>query len=472
MKNGCIVCIVSAVLVCLSACGGGGNSGGGSGDDMLLDPRDGRFQANNYCQFRNPATVPASFRTQEYYESFGLSQIKAAEAYERTGAEGCGVTIAVIDEGLYVRDAAGNVRIHSELEDKVLPKERDHAFHQTDPAEEFPLNLPQLAAVDDSSHATWVATIAAGKRDSRGTHGIAPGASVLSHAIPLGEATFFYERISISDLSMATPFDAVVFSEVLSAGADVINASFAYPGVTDTYNTNEMIEATRPLWEVLAQPDRAAADRTVIVFGTGNFNNALSLDPFGFVDATSPSILAGLPYHVPELRGHVLAVAAVGTDGTITTFSNRCGVAKAFCLVAPGVAGHVETVDTESYVQQIAGLNGRGEETFTETARGTSFSAPLVSGAFAVLKSAFPTMGHHELVTRLLMTADKTGVYADTDIYGQGLLDLDAAYPSGRHDDVALRRQRIQCSGLCGGRGLHVAAGLRRCPERSVRSDR
>ena len=58
---------------------------------------------------------------------------------------------------------------------------------------------------------------------------------------------------------------------------------------------------------------------------------------------------------------------------------------------------------------------------------GTSFAAPLVSGSLALLKQMFPTVGNHELVNRLLTTANKEGIYSDSSIYGQGLLDLDRA---------------------------------------------
>ena len=58
---------------------------------------------------------------------------------------------------------------------------------------------------------------------------------------------------------------------------------------------------------------------------------------------------------------------------------------------------------------------------------GTSFAAPLVSGSLALLKQLFPTVGNYELVNRLLVTANKTGIYADSSIYGQGLLDLNSA---------------------------------------------
>jgi hypothetical protein len=59
---------------------------------------------------------------------------------------------------------------------------------------------------------------------------------------------------------------------------------------------------------------------------------------------------------------------------------------------------------------------------------GTSFAAPFVSGGLAVIADHFEgQLGSQEIVSRLFATANKKGVYADKAIYGQGLMDLDAA---------------------------------------------
>ena len=61
-------------------------------------------------------------------------------------------------------------------------------------------------------------------------------------------------------------------------------------------------------------------------------------------------------------------------------------------------------------------------------ASGTSFAAPHISGALAVLKSVFKeSLSSREIINRLYTTANKDGEYANEDIYGQGLLDLGAA---------------------------------------------
>ena len=50
-----------------------------------------------------------------------------------------------------------------------------------------------------------------------------------------------------------------------------------------------------------------------------------------------------------------------------------------------------------------------------------------MGGSLAILKQAFPSLGNDELVTRLFATANKTSIYEVASIYGQGLVDLDAA---------------------------------------------
>ena len=59
---------------------------------------------------------------------------------------------------------------------------------------------------------------------------------------------------------------------------------------------------------------------------------------------------------------------------------------------------------------------------------GTSFAAPMVSGALALMMEHFRgTRGNTEILKRMLDTADRSGRYADPEIYGAGHLDLEAA---------------------------------------------
>jgi subtilase-type serine protease len=68
------------------------------------------------------------------------------------------------------------------------------------------------------------------------------------------------------------------------------------------------------------------------------------------------------------------------------------------------------------------GKDGR----YVQTA-GTSPAAALVSGALAALQSLYPQLNAQQVREHLLATANRTGIYANSEAYGRGLMDLEAA---------------------------------------------
>ena len=80
-------------------------------------------------------------------------------------------------------------------------------------------------------------------------------------------------------------------------------------------------------------------------------------------------------------------------------------------------------------IQQIQDYNSCVEDNSCyAVAGGTSFAAPFVTGGLAAIAQHFEgQLGNTELVTRLFATANKEGIYANPEIYGQGLMDLAAA---------------------------------------------
>ena len=109
-------------------------------------------------------------------------------------------------------------------------------------------------------------------------------------------------------------------------------------------------------------------------------------------------------------------MVSVDEDGSISSFSNRCGVAKDYCLAAPGRSITSAYAEDAPIVDHYASFSG------------TSMAAPHVSGGIALLADYFDgQLGNVEILQRLFTTANKSGIYSESEIYGQGLIDLDTA---------------------------------------------
>ena len=279
--------------------------------------------------------------------------------------------------------------------------------------------------------------------------GVAPGANLRMFAVPL-EGGRPPDQIILAtrpgELADDDAGDAALYGRVLlpSENLDVLNLSFGLDGLIDNYTEAQLRAGYGGAIAALAQA--GASRKTLLVWAAGNSNGELCLsgspycagsdltgiDPTdgmtkaaGRLDARSPNVLAGLVARIPELRGHSVAVVSVGADGAISSFSNRCGVAADWCIAAPG--GDVDSPVSAAYFGPIDDPPvPPGRDVALEI--GTSFAAPMVAGGLAVMRHLFrDQLSNEELLTRLFRTADKSGVYTDRAIYGQGLMDLGAA---------------------------------------------
>ena len=208
--------------------------------------------------------------------------------------------------------------------------------------------------------------------------------------------------------------------ERLNGRVTAVNASFGLPGNIEDFDAEALRGRFPNVIEAIAQADTQAAERTVYVWAAGNSNGEVNPDG-SVVSATSVDIAAGLPVRIPELRGHSLAVVATDRQGRIAGFSSRCGIAKEFCLAAPGV-------DVTGPVPGFYCANGAAECYPSLEESGTSSAAPFVTGGIGLLAEHFRNqLGNDEIAGRMLATADRAGEYANSDVYGRGFLDLDAA---------------------------------------------
>ena len=322
-------------------------------------------------------------------------------------APGAGVTIGFIDTGI---DDQHPVFAGKTLHEQLLTGASQETGHTT-------------------SHGTAVASIAAGGRigGSDAAHGVAWGADIAMFAVPAGSGNNVYNPISLASLAAADSGWAAEFGTVLgwregTRKVDVLNLSVGYSGLIDIYSEADLRANFGTAIAVIAQA--GSTDKTIFVWSAGNAHgddcqathaNCVS----GKLNAVSVNVLAGLAARIAELQGHSVAVVALSSSGEIASFSNRCGIAAAFCIAAPGA-----TVTVAYFGPDSMGDPSRGYG----TGGGTSYSAPMVAGGLAVMRQLFrDQLSSPELVTRLFATADKTGIYAHSSIYGQGKMDLGAA---------------------------------------------
>ena len=179
---------------------------------------------------------------------------------------------------------------------------------------------------------------------------------------------------------------------------DVINNSY---GRTIT-NTAECSQ----VWPDLFRSLDAAG--IAVVFSAGNNGP----DPGSVGLQASISISDVVPF----------SVGAVGASNNIAGFSSR-GPSQCTNLLNTALDVKPEVVAPGSGVR----VASPGRVQYTTTS-GTSFSAPYVSGALLLLKEAFPYLPGRELARALYNTAVDLGLTGEDNSYGNGLIDVFAAY--------------------------------------------
>ena len=378
-----IILLGSALTGCSGSGGGTTSAGaGGDGSNVSVKPPiclfDGKF-----CSIYNSyiARRLSHRQADESTKTLSIRPIKADAAYQR-GYDGTGVTLGYYEYGIHAN--------HPELEDVLVSDDKQDCQ---------PGHCGNVLNTETNArnHGTSLAAIAAGRRNGldstlKGMHGVVPGARV--RFISFRNADF---NLQVNDRSRG-------HAPAIGHLNPRVPIAFSAQGgsINPTTPTYLRLPQYVPVVDALRQADRPASGRTIWVFPAENRSLA------------TPSGFASYGIYILELRDHVLSAVALDEDGAIWSDSNRCGTADSYCIAAPGKA--------------FSALYSPPTKKPTyATTYGTSNATPVVAAALAILKQAFPSIGNHELVRRLLSTANKSGIYEDTAIYGQGVVDLDAA---------------------------------------------
>ena len=291
------------------------------------------------CQ--NPVPVKPVFKGTPVEDAVYAPQLLAPLA------TGKGIRVAVIDSGV----------------DATHPQLRGQVFNGAD----F-LHNDVNGKQDCIGHGTAVASlIAATPAADTGFQGLAPGAKIVP--IRISEQTEDAEGNTSGDPGSPARFAAAIDFAVQRAHVRVINLSLVMS------KENDLVDAA---------VRRAIEAGVVVVAAAGNHGKDGDDVP------TWPAAVPG-----------VIAVAAVGPDGTRAPFSQRG-----------------KFLSISAYGMNVTVAN-RGSGNLTD--QGTSFSAPFVSATAALLLERFPGIGPDEVRRRLEATADPAP--GGPREYGKGLLN-------------------------------------------------
>ncbi|HKP47841.1 MAG TPA: S8 family serine peptidase [Pyrinomonadaceae bacterium] len=310
---------------------------------------------------------------------------------------GKNVTVAVLDTGV---DGT-----HADLAGRVAKNIKLAGTQSASVGFNYPINSEMLSNTDQAyGHGTFVAGVIAGNGSLSGGKyaGVAPGARVVG--LSAGDVTLLYVLEGLDYL----------LAEGAGLGVKVVNCSFSSNTVFDVNDPVNI--ATKMLTD----------NGVNVVFSAGN---------------TGPGAHTLNPYAVAPW---VISVGATDTKGRLASFSSRGDFANSMfhpTLVAPGV----DVVSLRgSGIANVTGATGlagadskrlsAAELPYYTTANGTSFSAPQVAGAIALMLEANPNLKPSEVKDILQRTATPLPPYY---LYesGTGMLNvhaavLEAAFPS------------------------------------------
>jgi len=354
-----------------------------------------------------------------YNRQWYLSRIHAFDAWTQLPTLGT-VRVAVLDSGV---DSS-----HPDLQSQIVD---GRSF------------VSSSWENDTNGHGTFVAGEIAAATNN--------GTGIASVGFPV---ELLIAKIVRSDGTISPDAEARAIHWAVDRGARVINMSFG--GVRDPHDRG--LDTYSPLEAAAVQ--YAVSKGALVVAAVGNADSA----------PTTPWGYAGYPAALP----HVLGVSSLNRDGTVPMFSNRDS--RYVDLAAPGESifstlprALTATARPGCFPQ---GYSECGPMEFRR-GEGTSFSAPQVSAAAAVLFATDPGLQSDQVSNILERTADDANLdsgclrcYAGRDpMTGWGLLDIGSAVralsdPLPRADRFEANDRVSTATALWGRKGQRIQATI------------
>lgn len=290
--------------------------------------------------------------------------------------QGKGVTVAVVDSGVYkTKDLDGRIKVNVNF---------NPAYHD---------------GIDRFGHGTFVAGIIGGSgSQSSGKYiGVAPKATLLNVRVA-DDQGMVYESDVVDSLQW-------VYNNKDKYNIRVVNLSLN-SSAAQSYNTSPLCAAVEILW----------FNSIVVVVSAGNNGTATLYPP-----ANDPFVIT---VGATDDKG-----TASLADDSVATFSasglTESGFAKPD-LVAPGRLIIGLLPENNRLSMGIAHAANQVDATYFKMS-GTSVSAPMVSGAVAILLQDEPNLNPDQVKYRLMATANKNWAGYNTATAGAGYLDIYAA---------------------------------------------
>jgi len=333
-----------------------------------------------------------------------LEVINAHKAYGY-GLTGSGETIAILDAGFSTS--------HDELDSKTITQ--------------YGTQTAATGVNATADHGLIVSSVAAGEDDGTGMQGVAPGVSLHWASYNQRNGNTYYPTHWANATDNASSAVVQNNSWGIDYQIDTLQSDISSNSWTNAYGIAQKFHSSGYTANETSANAYITAldnfqDHGVVVYALSNTSS--------YTDADFQAALPVLFSQLEEAWITAVNVEITGSSGneTYTRKSAPCGSTGKYCLGADGyqiVGAAYDSSATNLYWQGVSG---------------TSFVAPQISGAVALLAEAFPNHNPEQLTDRLLASADNTFFSHDAavtfgngvshgydDEFGHGILDIYAA---------------------------------------------